>query len=260
VRPRHFKNTPNCVRVVFLILLSPLLSPAGGLVYEAGDHAFARINYPRAAREYERLRLENPNDPELLWRLARLSVCMAETAEGAERDRLLVKAEEDARHCLRSDSTLAEGHTWLAAALGYIGYFAGTGEQVRLAWEILGETDRAIALRPDDDAAYSIRGSLYRALGNAGWLRRQLARLFVGRLPPGGFQEGEEALQRAIALAPDVMRHRYELAVLYLDWGKTEQAKECLEAAQTLPVRVAIDQPRLEKIRQLLLDLEESRK
>jgi hypothetical protein len=48
------------------------------------------------------------------------------------------------------------------------------------------------------------------------------------------------------------MRHRYELAVLYLDWGKRGEARTVLLEAEKLPVRVAIDRPRLEKIRELL--------
>jgi Tfp pilus assembly protein PilF len=87
-------------------------------------------------------------------------------------------------------------------------------------------------------------------------LQRQLATLFFGGLPPGGFPESEEALRHAIQLAPQVMRHHYELGVLYLDWGKTEDARKAFRAVVELPVRVAIDRPRLAKARQFLRDLE----
>ncbi|MEK7251027.1 MAG: hypothetical protein AAB209_11470, partial [Bacteroidota bacterium] len=72
------------------------------------------------------------------------------------------------------------------------------------------------------------------------------------------FEEGEAALKKAIALAPDVMRHHYELAVLYLDWDRKDDAKEVLEVAATLPVRVAIDRPRLARIKELLASLNNS--
>lgn len=218
----------------------------------AGDVAFGRLDYGAALHEYEMALERTPGDAQVLWRIARVCVCVAETAAEPERGRWLHRAEENARRCIHADSTLSEGHTWLAAALGYSALYGGMADRVRLAWEILEETGKAIALNPRDDAAYSIRGSLYRALGNAGWLQRQLARLFVGKLPPGGFDEGEAALQQAILLAPDVMRHEYELGVLYLDWGRLEEAQRALERARELPVRVAIDVPRREKIGELL--------
>ena len=48
------------------------------------------------------------------------------------------------------------------------------------------------------------------------------------------------------------MRHHYELGILYIDMGKKEEARRSLETAAALPVRTAIDRPRLQKIRELL--------
>jgi tetratricopeptide (TPR) repeat protein len=188
----------------------------------------------------------------VLWRLARLYVCMGEVGRDSVRGLLFRKAEGYARDAITVDSSNSEAHTWRAGALGYLAYYSSPGEQVSLVHEVLREIERAIALNPGNDAAYSIRGSTYRALASVGWFKRQLASLFFGGVPGGSFEEGETALRRAIALAPEVMRHRYELGVLYLDWGKKTEAREALAEAQKLPVRVAIDRPRLEKIQELL--------
>jgi hypothetical protein len=50
------------------------------------------------------------------------------------------------------------------------------------------------------------------------------------------------------------MRHHYELGVLYLDWGRVVEARQVLLHAAKLPIRVAIDRQRVEKIRQLLAE------
>ena len=86
--------------------------------------------------------------------------------------------------------------------------------------------------------------------------RKNLAALFLGSVPPGGYAESEVALRKAIEFAPLVMRHQYELAILYIDWGREEEAVEVLRRAAQLPVQVASDVPRLKKIRSLLRDRE----
>jgi tetratricopeptide (TPR) repeat protein len=242
--------------MVFCLLLLQLMSGNHSAGLDSADDAFRRIDYQTALESYTSLQPSNPHRPDLLWRLARVLVCMGETADEPRRGEYFKSGELYARQCIALDSMSVEGHTWLAAALGYIAYYSDKPDQVHLAWEILKEADRAIQLDPRNDAAYSIKGSVYRALGGASWIERQLAQLFYGKLPPGGYEEGEEALKKAIALAPDVMRHHYELGVLYRDWGKMEESKASLGRARELPVRVGIDRPRLEKIKELLGTLE----
>ncbi len=220
-----------------------------------GDADFVRIDYPAAITAYQAALQETPDNPDVLWRLARVYVCLGEVQRDPESGECFRKAGSYARDCIRVDSTLAEGHTWLAGALGYLALRAGMREQIELSHELIGEVDVALKIDPADDAALSIKGSFYRALGNVGWLRREFASVFVGDVPRGGYEEAEAALLQAIALAPDIMRHPYELGVLYMDWGRKEEAKQQLERAARLPVRVAIDRERLEKIRELLSEL-----
>ncbi len=240
--------------IILPCLFSILVRGAGDVpgAISAGDEAFARIEYPAAIARYEEALPAHPGEPDLLWRLARVSVCMAEVAEGEVRDRLLSQAEGYARRCIFADSTRGEGHTWLAGALGYIALEAATERKLAISRELQREAERAVEINPEDDAAWSILGSFYRALGNVGWLERALASLFVGSVPHGGFHEAESALKKAIVIAPDIMRHHYELGILYIDMGRKEEARRALEAGATLAVRTAIDRPRLEKIRELL--------
>jgi len=220
-----------------------------------GDEAFFRIDYPSAIARYEAALADHQGEADLLWRLARAYVCMGEVAREGEREKLFGLAERYARACIASDPQKAEGHTWLAGTLGYLALNESIGRQIPLSQELYKEAVRAIELNPADDAAYSILGSFYRALGNVGWLQRSLASLFLGPVPGGGHAEAEAALKKAIAIDPAVMRHHYELGVLYLDMGREEEATRSLDLAVQLPVRTAIDRPRLEKIRALLSSL-----
>jgi len=245
-----------------VIFLSALLLGGGDSesLLADGDQAFARIDYAAAISCYEEALRAHQGDPEVLWRLSRVYVCEAEVAGERAQPDLLNLAEQYARQCVAAAPDRAEGHTWLAGALGYIALRSPAGDQIKLSHELVQEVDRALAINPRDDAAYSIKGSFYRALGNIGWLRKKLASIFLGSVPEGGFEEAEQALQRAVALAPDIMRHQYELGVLYLDMGKVDDAAKCLQQASTLPVRVAIDRQRQVKIRELLQELKGSGK
>lgn len=237
------------------MIIAAWLLLASGVNVATGDEAFYRIDYPVAIAAYEsELRL-TPDDPELLWRLSRAYVCMGEVLENGEEIQYFRKAEEYANRCLQLRPSHPQGRTWLAATLGYLALSAGMKEQIALTNRLYDEIQQLLALDPGNDAAYSILGSIYRALGNVGWVQRRLAAVLFGSLPDGGFEEGEIALKKAIELAPDVMRHHYELGVLYLDWGRKEEARHVLQAAELLPVRVAIDRPRLAKIKSLLTTL-----
>ncbi len=223
-----------------------------GVACPIGDSAFFMIDYPRAVVAYETVIRATPRDPEVLWRLARVYVCMGEVAAEDGRDELYLKAERYARRCIAADSSNVHGRTWLGAALGYRALYAPSGEQIRLSHEMVKEIDLALKLSPGNDIAYSIKGSFYRALGNIGWFKKQLATLFLGEVPPGGYPEAEDALKNAVRIAPGVMRHHYELAVLYLDMRRKDEARRILEGALALPIRTASDRPRAEKIRELL--------
>jgi tetratricopeptide (TPR) repeat protein len=216
------------------------------------------MEYSSAVDFYTAALDQRPDDPDILWRLARAYVCMGEVDEGDKCTELCTKAESYALRCIQRDSTRAEGHTWRAAALGYITLDAGMAQQVKLSHQLLREVNQSISLNPNDDAAYSIKGSFYRAMGNVSWFQRQLAAIFVGKAPKGGYEEAEVALKKAIALAPDVMRHHYELGILYIDMDREDEARKILKHAATLPIKVAIDRPRLKRIRELLSELSDN--
>ena len=206
-----------------------------------GDTEFALMHYERAEVEYDSARTASADSAQYLWRLARLFVCRGDMAEHDAREQTYRTAVEYAERCIRADSTIAAGHTWKAAALGNIAMFEGSKEKVRLCNEIKGELDRAVALDSLDDVAYSIMGSFYLALANVSWIERQLASIFLGSLPDGGFPEAEAALHRAIAIAPAVVRHWYELGTVYREEGKKKDAIEAFKVASNLPSTVASD-------------------
>ena len=105
-----------------LFLVTPLSFPA--LLYNA-DQEFTRINYPLAITLYDSVLTASADSASVLWRLARVYVCMADVSPRELKLDLYHKAEAFARRCIHADSMKSEGHTWRAAALGNIAMFEG---------------------------------------------------------------------------------------------------------------------------------------
>ncbi len=223
----------------FLLLMAPVSAPSP---VERGDQEFARINYELAETIYESLLAASGDSPDVLWRLARVYVCMGDVSSEEKKLALYRQAESYARRCILADSMRSEGHTWMAAALGNIAMSAGSQAKVDLCQLIKKELDRSISLNPADDIAFSILGSFYRALGNVTWVERQLASIFLGSLPDGGYKEAEQALKTAVTLSPGIIRHHYELGELYLDQDRDDEALKEFQFVVTLPVLLASDE------------------
>ena len=206
-----------------------------------GDVEFFRLDYTAAERRYEAVLKDQPSDAGALWRLARLYVIRGEATEGEPKLSLYQKGETYARRAVGLNPACAEAHTWLAGALGNIAMMEGARRRVQLSWEIKSQLDSALALNPEDHLAYGILGSYHRALGNVSWFERQVAAVFFGGLPEGSHEEGVFAFHRAIALAPQVMRHHLELGKLYRDMGRDADARQCFEEVVRLRVLVLSD-------------------
>ncbi len=250
-RPIHSRFTRvELVSVIgSLLALVVILSARTAAATNAvpGDDAFASMEYETALARYEAALQSEPARPEILWRMARLFLCLGDIAPDSERDTLYRKAEEYARLTIAADSTVGEGHSWLAAALGSMAMDEGAKRKVQLAREIRHELEIALRLNPNDDVARSILGSFYRALGNVSWIERSLAKVFLGGLPSGGYEDAERELLAAIRIAPYEFRHYYELGLLYEDWDRPADAVKAYQHAVEVGPRMAADRHRLER-------------
>lgn len=213
------------------------------------------MEYDTALARYEVALQSDSGRADILWRLARLYLCLGDITPDSSREAYYRKAEQFARLTIAADSTVAEGHTWLAASLGSMAMEGGAKRKVRLAREIKHELDAAIGLNTNDDVARSLLGSFYRALGNISWIERSLANIFLGGLPSGGFEDAERELLAAIRIAPNEFRHHYELGRLYADWDRPGEAVKAFTRAIDVGPRMAADRQRMVQARIRIAEL-----
>jgi tetratricopeptide (TPR) repeat protein len=217
-----------------------------------GDSAFARLDYVTATTQYDSLLRSGKTVAGLYWRCARLHVAVGDVTEGEERLDHYRKAVEYARESVATDSTCSDSYAWLAASLGSVAMDAGSKRKVELANEIKRALDRAVTLNPKNDVAWSILGTFYRSLGGVSWIERQLANLLLGSLPEGGYPESENAFNRAIGIAPQTVRHRFERALLYEETDRPAEASADYLACLQLPPQMKSDHRRKREAREWL--------
>jgi len=234
----------------FILTIGVLMNFAGSTSLETfqGDEEYLRFDYSGAETLYLNQLSIDLSKSGAYWRLSRLFISIADVSPAKDREGFYRTAERYARKCIMTNVENADGHTWLAASLGNIAMYEGGETKVQLSREIHRELLRALELNPNDDVAYSILGSFYRALGGISWIERQLANLLLGGVPDGGYPEAETALKKAITLAPQVMRHQYEIGMLYRDWDRIDEAKEVLRKAASLSPSVKSDSTRIQEI------------
>jgi len=166
-----------------------------------------------------------------------------DSIESAERDSLYARAETLARRSVAADSNGSEGHFAVAATVGRASLTMGKKERIRRAKIIHDEALRTIELDPDHDGAYHILGRWNAEIMRLSGLSRFFAKSFLGA---GIFREASwEAaitnLQRAVELDPARIYHRLELARIYADRKRYQEARDQLAQIEALPDRELLD-------------------
>jgi tetratricopeptide (TPR) repeat protein len=102
----------------------------------------------------------------------------------------------------------------------------GTKKQVANSRLIKIAVDKVIALDPDNDLAWHVLGRWYLALADVGTVKRALAQVAYGKLPPAEYEDAVRCFEKAIALNPNRRMHCIELGRTYSQMGRDEDARK----------------------------------
>lgn len=186
-------------------------------------------------------------DYEANWRTAIVLLDQGEqipdSVRSPERDSLYARAERYARRAVAADSLGADGHFALAAAVGRASLTMGKKERIRRARIIRDEAQRAITLNPRHDGAYHILGRWNAEIMRLSGFSRFFAKSLLGA---GIFGEASwdgaiSNMEHAVALDPGRLYHRLELAQIYVDRKRYDDARAELRDLEALPNREIMD-------------------
>jgi len=254
--------------LLWLLPLAPAVLPAqsrpGVAQHVAlGDSAHAALAPAQALAHYRAAYAVDSSDYEVLWKMARELVDIAKQIEGRDdsskhlRDSLYLEARAFGEAAVRVNPSGADGHFAIGQALGRLSRTKGGKERVHFARIIYDEGMKAIELDSTHDGAYHLIGAWHAEVKRLSWIQRKAAALLFGGgfLGKGNWDDAQKYLEKAVALSPQNIFHRLELAEVYIDLGKYSRARDQLRAVATLPVADVLDPENKKEAAQLLEDI-----
>jgi len=203
---------------------------------ERGDQAYARGQLREALTAYQQASGIDGRSYGALCGLARAESELSESAPGEERRRLVAAAVEHGRAAVKASPEHAQGHVWLAVALGQQADMEGPKTRAGLWREIKSELDRAIGLDPGIARAYLERGRWNLRLSTRGIWEKSVSKVLLAHVPHGASMDNAvRDFEKAVELAPGDIQCRMELARAYLKLDRYGDARRELERVVAIP-------------------------
>jgi tetratricopeptide (TPR) repeat protein len=231
------------------LLVCPLF---GAAAQKPADHvalgmAADEAHDPRTALQHYQAALEqDSSNYEANWRGAMTLLTLGEQRTGnknQERDSLYSQAVRYARRAVKANPSGADGHFALAASLGRESLSMGKKDRIRHAAEIRSEALRTLALNPKHDGAYHILGRWNAEIMRLSGFSRFFAKSFLGGgiFKDASWSKAIYNMEKAVELDPGRIYHHLELAEIYADRKRYNDAAQQLHLVDSLPAREIMD-------------------
>lgn len=215
--------------------MSPGVLLAGESWQAILDNAHYQKDYALSKATLESSRAGNEQNPEWLWRKARVIFVEAEGFKkgDARRNAGLDRSMELLKTALKLNPNSAGAHAWYGYTLGLKIESADPETQIKKAYEVKEHLDAAMKLEPNDANPYLALARWHFSLAELGWVTRKMAAALFAVPPEGSFVEAERLLKKAIACNPDIMGSYLWLAKTYLKKDNEAAARKVLEQGLT---------------------------
>ena len=221
-----------------------------------GDVFYGKLQPSEALKFYLPAEKLDPNNAQLLVRIARqYRHLMSETNGKDEKQHFGATAVEYAQRAVALAPNDPETQLAVAISYGKLLPFLGTKDQIADSRMIKAAVDKVIALDASNDLAWQVLGRWYRALAEVSGVKRALAQMAFGKLPPATYEDAEHCFEKAIELNPNRLMHYIGLGRTYLEMGKSDEARKYITKGLAMP-NTEKDDPETKDVgRQLLAKL-----
>lgn len=229
---------PPAVLAAFLATCPLAHAQSAGDLRRAGDALDAKLRHQEAVALYLQADALQPNDAEILRRIARqYSQQMDGESRSPENKKLAAQALDYAQRAVKSDPANANARLALAICSGKAAFLESPRQRIEMSRQIRDETEAAIRLDPKLDYAWHVLGRWNYELANFSAPLRFLAAAVYGKLPDASNERAAECFEKAVALQPDRVIHRVELGRTYAALGRNQDAVAELKKGLELPSR-----------------------
>lgn len=232
------------------LMASPIKAQDPVSLVARGDSAYAVFNAEEALTHYESALAIDSLHLDALGKASRTAIDVGESLTDAARQKdLFRKGERYARLGVRTDSTSAEHWFHLARALGRTALSVGVRDRVRYAVEIRRCAEKALAINPDHPGALHVLGMWNAEVKRLSGFELFMARRFLGGglLGQANWKDAVTYMERAVAVDPDRIAHKLDLAGIYADIGEKDKARATYEAVIAAPQRIDFSDPLFKK-------------
>ena len=179
----------------------------------------------------------SPNNPNLLIKLSQGYSDKIDAAK--DRTQKLGFAKlclEYAKKAVHEAPDNADAHVCLSIAYGKMTDFTDNKTKMEYSKVVKSEAEKAVALNPKNDLALLILARWNFDMATLNPILKAIAQTLYGQLPPASKEQAVEYFQKAIAAAPERIRHHAQFAEALEAMGKTKEAQaEWLKVKQLKP-------------------------
>jgi tetratricopeptide (TPR) repeat protein len=174
-----------------------------------------------------------------------------------EQKALYKAAEQYARRAVAANPADAEGHFELARSLGRAALSMGARDRVKYAVDVRNEAMAALKIAPQHAGALHVMGEWNAEVMRLNGFTRKLAKNLLGGKVFGeaSWANAQRYLEQAVALEPNRIVHRLDLAAVYADRGDKAKAREQYDWIARAPAVEANDAHYKEEASRRLRDL-----
>ena len=232
---------------------------------ELGHRAAARLDAGAALEHYRGAIAADSTNVTALTSASGTAVDLGEyETSSRKRSMLYAEAERLAKRAVALAPRNAEAHFALARALGRTALSVGSRERIRYATDVRDYALTALSIDSTHAGALHVMGVWNAEVMRLNGVARMIARNFLGGQVFGSASWGEAVryMERSVAVEPDRISHRLDLAKIYVDLaegkrrtGNRERAREHLEHALAVPPATYNDRRYLAEAEALLRTL-----